>query len=119
MQPMRTPHIPAELRPHFVPAQRAFEGDWVANGPCRKPELTRDPQLAGHYGYNNGILAVYDEAGDAFIASAKQLEMNSVSLDNAIRILESAGFVGTGFIFVPHSNDGGAFASKMWPEAYT
>jgi hypothetical protein len=117
---MTTPlSIPADLRIHFVPAQPAYDAyNWMLPVYHRpEPVNARCPEVSGMYGSNNGILVVYDAVGDPFAASFRELERHGITPALTYDKLNSAGFRAR-HIYVCHSNDGGAWAKSMWPQAY-
>lgn len=116
---MKDVRIPKELRVHFIPVQPAYDTiDWMM---CSEfigdPVTERRPEDAGKYNSNNGILVVYDEVGDPFVVPYRVLERQGFSDDQVHKLLIDMGFVRS-CVYVPHSNDGGAFICKMFPEAY-
>lgn len=99
------PQVPEVLRSHFIPAEAEYDEagtDLVA------------PAYAGHYDYNNGVWAAYDEGGNPFVCFSFELKRHGV--ENVGAVLRDAGFVVGAY--VPHSNDGGAWAAQKWPEAF-
>lgn len=102
--------IPEVLRPHFIPAEA--EHDEMG----AETEVLRAPRFAGRYDYNNGMVVVYDEGGNPFVCLSDELRRHGVNASAIGAILQDAGFVCGAY--VPHSNDGGAWAARKWPEAF-
>lgn len=111
-------HIPSELRVHLTPAQPVFDQcNWVDERPDPEPKSARRPEDASKFGSNNGILVVYDEVGDPFVVPFQELQRHGISTADAFHKLRAAGFEGS-YVYVPHSNDGGSFVAKLFPDAY-
>lgn len=110
-------HIPIELRVHLTPGQPAFDQfNWVSGGPDPEPKSARRPEDAGKFGSNNGILVVYDEVGDPFVVPFRELQRHGISPADTAHKLRAAGFEAS-YVYVPHSNDGGSFVVKLFPDA--
>ncbi|MDP6527367.1 MAG: hypothetical protein QF858_00610, partial [Candidatus Pacebacteria bacterium] len=86
---------PFDKEAHFAKATGTQEGHGHQVGKGREEEI-------GSYGYNNGTLAFVDENGDYWVGRPN---------DAAYRALQEAGYQDRG-VYVPHSNDGGAWMSE-------
>ncbi len=107
---------------HHAPRSWDFKkkGQYEAALPDHADDVRQDE--AGAFGTNNGMLAVFDGDGVAYVIPFKEMKRHATSpgrtlADDYHSLLTNAGFDGCG-CWVPHSNDGGAWAVRQWPEAF-
>ena len=74
-------------------------------------EKIEDPEAVGTYSYNNGVTAVVDYCGHIWIYSGGRSDEHSKLFTIIVDLLTSKHGCR-----VPHSNDGGAVVSTMWPK---